>query len=93
MFYLLWVRAEGTGACKVPVLLQILIPSLGVIHNVNVADKGVLGQVPHRDVLNGLHSNLAPREPDVAVWLTRVVKHRAQEVNSCPKWLWGERSE
>ena len=73
--------------------LQILIPCLGVIHNVHVADEGVLSQVPHGDILDGLHSNLAPREPDVAVRLTRVVKHRAQEINSRPKWLRGERSE
>ena len=74
-------------------LLQILIPRLGVVHDVDVADEGILGQVAHGDVLDGLHGNLSPREPDVAVWLTRVVKHRAQEVDSRPKWLGGKRSE
>ena len=72
---LLWVGAERAGAGEVPMFLQILIPCLGVIHNVHVADEGVLGQVPHGDILDGLDSNLAAREPDVAVWLTRVVQH------------------
>ena len=86
----LWIRAQRTGACKVPVFLQVLISRFGVIHEVDIADEGVLGQVPHGDFLDGLHSNLASREPDAAVGLTRVVKHRAQEVDPGPEWLGGE---
>ena len=56
-------------------VLQRLIPRLGVVHDVDVADEGITGQVPHGDILDGLHGHLASREPDVAVWLTRVVQH------------------
>ena len=56
-------------------VLQILIPRLGVVHDVDVADESILGQVPHRDILDGLHGNVTSREPDIAVWLTRVVQH------------------
>ena len=89
---LLGVTTEGALACEEPVPLQLLLPGLGVLHDVDVADEGILRQVAHGNLLGGDDGHLPPREPEAAVGDAGVVQHRPQQVDAQPERLRGEGS-
>ena len=89
---LLGVTTEGALAGEEPVLLQLLLPGLGVLHDVDVADEGILRQVAHGNLLGRDDSDLPAREPEAAVGNAGMVQHGPQQVDSQPERLRGEGS-
>ena len=53
VFILLFFSAERAFAGEKPILLQRFISSFSVVHDVDVADEGILGEVSNRNISDG----------------------------------------
>ena len=62
-YFVLRACTKTAFAGEVPVLLQIFISSLSVIHDIDIADEGILCYVSDGDVFDGNYVNLSPSKP------------------------------